>query len=141
MEGADRSFGDGMLHLILPFLGWPIDYSIEREHVGLRRIAGYGVTVTRVAASAMMFTYSSQLVTMCRNLITKLRETPLNHIVPVDAAHSSHIVRHVLLQGCFQDYLMRLNCLESISANTRKVVCNFEVPQDWGGGRDLRHNK
>ena len=54
------------------------DYSVEREHGGLRQIAGYGVTVTRGAASAMMFTYSTLLVTMCRNMITYLRETPVN---------------------------------------------------------------
>ena len=58
-----------------------IDYSVEREHAGLRRIAGYGVTVTRGAASGMMFTYSTLLVTMCRNLITYLRETPFNRYV------------------------------------------------------------
>lgn len=46
---------------------------VEREHGGLRRIAGYGVTVTRGAASAMMFTYSSLLVTMCRNIFSALR--------------------------------------------------------------------
>ncbi|RZC35513.1 dual oxidase 1-like, partial [Asbolus verrucosus] len=40
------------------------DYTVEREHSGLRRIAGYGVTITRGAASAMMFTYSSLLVTI-----------------------------------------------------------------------------
>ena len=66
------------------------DYSIEREHRGLRRIAGYGVTVTRGAASAMMFTYSSLLVTMCRNLITKLRETFLHRYVPFDSALAMH---------------------------------------------------
>ena len=71
------------------------DYSVEREHIGLRRIAGYGVTVTRGAASAMMFTYASQLVTMCRNLITKLRETRLNTVIPFDAAHSAHTVSQV----------------------------------------------
>ena len=62
-----------------------LDYSVEREHGGLRRIAGYGVTVTRGAASAMMFTFSSLLVTMCRNLITFLRETFVGHYVPFDS--------------------------------------------------------
>lgn len=47
--------------------------SVEREHRGLRRIAGYGVTVTRGAASAMMFTYSTLMVTMCRNMLAILR--------------------------------------------------------------------
>ena len=69
----------------LIFLGYIVDYSVEREHAGLRRIAGYGVTVTRGAASAMMFTYSSLVVTMCRNLITFLRETFVGHYVPFDS--------------------------------------------------------
>lgn len=65
-------------------------YSVEREFAGLRRIAGYGVTVTRGAASAMMFTYASLLVTMCRNIITKLRETFLHRYVPFDDALKMH---------------------------------------------------
>lgn len=71
--------------LIWVFLILYIDYSVEREHGGLRRIAGYGVTVTRGAASAMMFTYSTLLVTMCRNLITFLRETFVGHYIPFDS--------------------------------------------------------
>ena len=66
------------------------DYSVEREHAGLRRIAGYGVTVTRGAASAMMFTYSTLLVTMCRNLITFCRETFLHRFIPFDSAIFLH---------------------------------------------------
>ncbi|XP_038077765.1 dual oxidase 2-like isoform X2 [Patiria miniata] len=65
-------------------------YSVEREHAGLRRIAGYGVTVTRGAASAMMFTYSTLLVTMCRNTITFLRGTFLHRYVPFDSALFFH---------------------------------------------------
>ncbi|XP_076057532.1 dual oxidase 2-like [Oratosquilla oratoria] len=59
-------------------------YSVEREHAGLRRIAGYGVTVTRGAASAMMFTFSSLLVTMCRNTFSYLRESFLHPYFPFD---------------------------------------------------------
>lgn len=65
-------------------------YSVEREHSGLRQIAGYGVTVTRGAASAMMFTYSSLLLTMCRNTITMLRDTFLHIYIPFDLAVSFH---------------------------------------------------
>jgi dual oxidase len=61
------------------------DYSVETEHSGLRRIAGYGVTVTRGAASAIMFTYSSLMVTMCRNTITFLRDTLANFYFPFDS--------------------------------------------------------
>lgn len=54
-----------------------IDYYIEREHFGLRRILGYGLTITRGAASAIMFAYSTLLSTMCHNIITILRTTVL----------------------------------------------------------------
>ncbi|XP_071549834.1 dual oxidase 2-like isoform X2 [Panulirus ornatus] len=65
-------------------------YSVEREHAGLRRIAGYGVTVTRGAASAMMFTYSTLLITMCRNLFSVLRSTFLHRLVPFDSMVDFH---------------------------------------------------
>lgn len=65
-------------------------YSVEREHSGLRRIAGYGVTITRGAASAMMFTYSTLLLTMCRNINTVLRDTFVNNFVPFDSSVSMH---------------------------------------------------
>ncbi|XP_064609284.1 dual oxidase 2-like [Liolophura sinensis] len=65
-------------------------YSFNREHAGLRRIAGNGVTVTRGAASAMMFTYASLLVTMSRNTITFLRETFLHRFIPFDSAIAFH---------------------------------------------------
>ena len=65
-------------------------YSVEREFAGLRRIAGYGVTVTRGAASGMMFTYSVLLLTMARNFITYLRETIFNNYIPFDSYISFH---------------------------------------------------
>lgn len=65
-------------------------YSYEREHSGLRRIAGYGVTITRGAASAQMFTYSSLLITMCRNIITTLRDTVANKYFPFDSSVEIH---------------------------------------------------
>jgi dual oxidase len=72
------------------FLIVHVVYTIEREHGGLRQIAGYGVTVTRGAASAMMFIYSTLLLTMCRNLITRLRETFLHRFIPFDSAIPLH---------------------------------------------------
>ena len=65
-------------------------YSTETEQGGLRRIAGYGVTITRGAASGMMWTYSVLLITMSRNLITYLRETPFHYYVPFDSYISFH---------------------------------------------------
>lgn len=67
-----------------------LDYSTLREHRGLRRITGYGVSITRGAASAMMFTYSSMLLTMCQNTITILRDTALQYYIPFDSAFEMH---------------------------------------------------
>ncbi|KAK3803212.1 hypothetical protein RRG08_013795 [Elysia crispata] len=66
-------------------------YSVEREHGGLRRLAGFGVSVTRGAASAQMFTYASLLVTMSRNTLTYFRETFLHRFIPFDNFHDMHI--------------------------------------------------
>lgn len=76
--------------MYFPFICIHLDYSVEREHVGLRRICGYGVSSTRGAASGMMFTYSCLLVTMCRNTITALRETFLHRYIPFDSAVTMH---------------------------------------------------
>ncbi|XP_077997407.1 dual oxidase 1-like [Glandiceps talaboti] len=65
-------------------------FSVEREHSGIRRIAGYGVTVTRGAASVIMFTMAALLVTMCRNINTHLRSTFLNKFIPFDSAVAFH---------------------------------------------------
>lgn len=67
-----------------------IDYSIQREHSGLRRILGYGLAITRGAASAMMFTYSTLLIMMCYNTITVLRSTILQFYIPFDSAIEMH---------------------------------------------------
>ena len=65
-------------------------YAIEREHTGLRRIAGHGVTMTRGAASGMMWAYSVLLLTMARNFITFFRETIFNYYIPFDSYISFH---------------------------------------------------
>ncbi|XP_035667433.1 dual oxidase 2-like isoform X1 [Branchiostoma floridae] len=74
-------------------------YSVEREHAGLRRIAGYGVTVTRGAASGMMWAFSIILVTMCRNTITHMRETFLHLYIPFDSAITLHKI--IAMTGLF----------------------------------------
>lgn len=72
------------------FIERAVYYSTEKEDGGLRRLAGYGVTTTRGAASVMMFTYSSLLVTMSRNTITFFRETFLHRFFPWDSMHLFH---------------------------------------------------
>lgn len=66
------------------------DYSIQREHSGLRQILGSGIAITRGAASAMMFTYSTLIIMMCHNTITILRTTILQFYIPFDSAIEMH---------------------------------------------------
>lgn len=49
-----------------------------------------GIIISRGAAASISFMYSYILLTMCRNLITVLRETFLNHYIPFDAAVDFH---------------------------------------------------
>ena len=66
------------------------DYTVEREHSGLRALMSYGISITRGAAAVMSFTFSLLLLTMCRNIITWLRGTFLNLHIPFD----SHVAFH-----------------------------------------------
>ena len=72
-------------------------YAIEREHIGLRRIMGHGLTISRGAGSSMMFVYAILLLTMARNFITYLRETIFNYYIPFDSYISFHKI--VALNG------------------------------------------
>lgn len=49
-----------------------------------------GIIISRGSAACISFMYSYILLTMCRNLITILRETFLNHYIPFDAAVDFH---------------------------------------------------
>ena len=67
-----------------------LEYAVEKEHTGFRRVTGYGIIVSRGAASAMMFSFSTLLVTMSRNIITFLRETLIMNWIPFDSAIAFH---------------------------------------------------
>ncbi|KAI0214791.1 Dual oxidase [Lamellibrachia satsuma] len=67
-------------------------YAIEQEHRGFRSIGGYWVSLSRGGAAGMSFSFSFILLTMCRNLITKLRETVLNQYLPFDAHVTFHVI-------------------------------------------------
>ena len=72
-------------------------YAIEREHIGLRKIMGHGLTISRGAGSSMMFVYAILLLTMARNFITYLRETIFNYYIPFDSYITFHKI--VALNG------------------------------------------
>ncbi|GMS90381.1 hypothetical protein PENTCL1PPCAC_12556, partial [Pristionchus entomophagus] len=75
---------------ILVFLDRFWHYRYETEHRDLRRVMGVGIAITRGAAAALSLDMALVLLTVCRNVITKLRETPIGEYIPFDAAIAFH---------------------------------------------------
>uniref|UniRef100_A0A2P2I0U3 NAD(P)H oxidase (H2O2-forming) n=1 Tax=Hirondellea gigas TaxID=1518452 RepID=A0A2P2I0U3_9CRUS len=70
-----------------------IHYSFMSEHTDLRHIMGVGIAITRGAAASLSFCYCLLLLTMSRNLITRLKEWSLQQYIPLD----SHIPFHMIV--------------------------------------------
>lgn len=67
-----------------------IHYSFMAEHTDLRHIMGVGIAITRGSAASLSFCYSLLLLTMSRNLITKLKEFSVQQYIPLDAHIQFH---------------------------------------------------
>ncbi|XP_078388337.1 dual oxidase 2-like [Cetorhinus maximus] len=65
-------------------------YAIGAETTGIPQNTYVGIIVSRGSAATISFMYAYILLTMCRNLITFLRETFLNRYIPFDAAVDFH---------------------------------------------------
>nr|DBA31677.1 TPA: hypothetical protein GDO54_007470 [Pyxicephalus adspersus] len=65
-------------------------YAFESQHIGIAEVTLPGIIVSRGSAASISFMYAYILLTMCRNLITFLRETFLNQYIPFDAAVDFH---------------------------------------------------
>ncbi|CAG0891147.1 unnamed protein product [Darwinula stevensoni] len=70
-----------------------IHYSFMSEHTDLRHIMGVGIAITRGSAASLSFCYSLLLLTMCRNVLTKLKEFSIHQFIPLD----SHIQFHKIV--------------------------------------------
>ena len=68
-------------------------YSYLNEHQDLRHVMGPFIALTRGSAAALSFCYALLLLTMSRNLLTRLRETSLHQYIPID----SHVVFHKIV--------------------------------------------
>uniref|UniRef100_A0A915BN44 NAD(P)H oxidase (H2O2-forming) n=1 Tax=Parascaris univalens TaxID=6257 RepID=A0A915BN44_PARUN len=71
-------------------------YRYETEHRDLRRVMGIGIAITRGAAASLSFCMGFILTTVCRNVITLLRETPLGEYIPFDSAITFHKIVAIL---------------------------------------------
>ena len=58
--------------------------------MGITDTTRVGIILSRGTAASISFMFSYILLTMCRNLITFLRETFLNRYIPFDAAVDFH---------------------------------------------------
>lgn len=69
-----------------------VTYSFLAEHTDLRHIMGVGIAITRGAAASLSFCYALLLLTMSRNLLTKLKEFSIQQYIPLDAHVQFHKV-------------------------------------------------
>ena len=74
----------------LLFINKFVQYAFMSEHTDLRHIMGIGIAVTRGSAAALSFCYSILLLSMSRNMLTKLKETSIYQYIPID----SHVQFH-----------------------------------------------
>ncbi|XP_058854806.1 dual oxidase 2-like isoform X1 [Acipenser ruthenus] len=65
-------------------------YAVQADTTGIPETTMVGIIVSRGTAASVSFMFSYMLLTMCRNLITFLRETFLNRYIPFDAAVDFH---------------------------------------------------
>uniref|UniRef100_A0A8C9F197 NAD(P)H oxidase (H2O2-forming) n=1 Tax=Pavo cristatus TaxID=9049 RepID=A0A8C9F197_PAVCR len=65
-------------------------YAFASPSTGIAQTTLVGIIISRGSAACISFMYSYILLTMCRNLITVLRETFLNRYIPFDAAVDFH---------------------------------------------------
>lgn len=80
----------------MPFLLSPLNkilcsvYSSQAEATGVPETTVMGIIIARGTAAGISFLLPYILLTVCRNLITLLRETFLNRYIPFDAAIDLH---------------------------------------------------
>ncbi|XP_054024899.1 dual oxidase 2 [Dryobates pubescens] len=65
-------------------------YAFASPSTGISQATLVGIIISRGSAACISFLYSYLLLTMCRNLLTALRETFLNRYIPFDAAVDFH---------------------------------------------------
>uniref|UniRef100_A0A8C9Q4D8 Ferric oxidoreductase domain-containing protein n=1 Tax=Spermophilus dauricus TaxID=99837 RepID=A0A8C9Q4D8_SPEDA len=65
-------------------------YAFASPPTDIEETTYVGIILSRGTAASISFMYSYILLTMCRNLITFLRETFLNRYIPFDAAVDFH---------------------------------------------------
>uniref|UniRef100_A0A3B5RBL3 NAD(P)H oxidase (H2O2-forming) n=1 Tax=Xiphophorus maculatus TaxID=8083 RepID=A0A3B5RBL3_XIPMA len=114
----------------------------QAEATGVPESTVMGIIVARGTAAGISFLYPYILLTVCRNLITLLRETFLNRYIPFDAAIDLHrimamtaIVLSVAhsLGHVVNIYMFSISDLSILSCLFPNVIVNngSEIPPKW----------
>lgn len=77
-----------------------LDYRYENEHRDLRRVMGVGIAITRGAAGALSFDMALILLTVCRNVLTIIRESFIGEFLPLDSTITFHKIIGVTIGVC-----------------------------------------
>lgn len=70
-----------------------IMYSFLSEHMDLRHVMGFGISITRGSAASLSFCYAMLLLSMCRNIMTWIRTMGVREYIPLD----SHVKFHKIV--------------------------------------------
>ncbi len=84
-------------NLMTPLFFFPPVYAFMSEHLDLRHVMGVGIAITRGSAASLSFCYCLLLLTMSRNLITKMKEHSLHQYIPLDSHLQFHKVSAVFV--------------------------------------------
>ncbi|XP_063786038.1 dual oxidase 1-like [Pseudophryne corroboree] len=124
------------------FLERAYHYAFESQHIGIAEVTLPAIIISRGTAASISFMFSYILLTMCRNLITFLRETFLNQYIPFDAAVEFHrlIAKSALILTVFHSvghavniYMFSITPLSTLSCIFPKVFFNdgSEIPNKY----------
>ncbi|MEQ2303916.1 Dual oxidase 1, partial [Ameca splendens] len=117
-------------------------YSSQAEATGVPETTVMGIIVARGTAAGVSFLYPYILLTVCRNLITLLRETFLNRYIPFDAAIDLHRIMAMTavvlsvahsLGHVFNVYIFSISDLNILSCLFPNIIANngSEIPPKW----------
>lgn len=117
-------------------------YGVQSDSTGIPEASIVGIVVSRGSAAAVSFLFPYMLLTVCRNLITMLRETFLNRYIPFDAAIDFHrfmamtaIILTVIhcLGHLVNFYIFSISDLSILACLFPKNFSNngSEIPMPW----------
>ncbi|KAK6040088.1 FAD-binding domain protein, partial [Cooperia oncophora] len=100
----------------------------QNAHRDSARVTGTGIAISRGAAGALSFCMAVVLLTVCRNIITVVRETTLGEFIPFDSAIGFHKI--VALFAAFWAYVHTIShCVNfyHIASQSREgLQCLFQ---------------